>query len=79
VRLGPNAPFVGPRLAGSAPPSAPAPTTGSLEAVEMEHILRVLQKHNGHKASAAAELGISLKTMYNKLNRYDEQRRAAAG
>jgi DNA-binding NtrC family response regulator len=45
----------------------------------MEHIMRVLQKHNGHKASAAAELGISLKTLYNKLNRYDEQRRAAAG
>ena len=79
VRLGPNAPFVGPRLAGSPPPTVPPAPSGSLEAVEMEHIMRVLQKHNGHKASAAAELGISLKTLYNKLNRYDEQRRAAAG
>ena len=37
--------------------------------VEMAHIFRVLEKHNGHKASAAEELGISLKTLYNKLNR----------
>ncbi|MFL5341631.1 MAG: sigma-54-dependent transcriptional regulator, partial [Gemmataceae bacterium] len=55
VRRGP-APFT-PRLAGSAPaPVAPPPPSagGSLEVVEMDHILRVLNKHNGHKASAAA-------------------------
>jgi transcriptional regulator with PAS, ATPase and Fis domain len=59
--------------------AAPTPTNGSLHEVEMAHILRVLDKHNGHKASAAHELGISLKTLYNKLNKYEEERRAAAG
>src|SRR5262245_2534252 len=61
-----------------APSPTPAPHFGgrSLEVVEMEHILRVLEKHGGHKASAAAELGISLKTLYNKLNKYEETRRA---
>jgi DNA-binding NtrC family response regulator len=63
-------------------PPAPVPTLpvhGSLHEVEMAHILRVLEKHNGHKASAANELGISLKTLYNKLNKYEEERRATAG
>jgi DNA-binding NtrC family response regulator len=59
------------------PPPAPAPAGGSLADVEMQHIFRVLEKHHGHKASAAAELGISLKTLYNKLNRYEEEHRAA--
>lgn len=70
---GPSAPSTGTPLAG------PHFAGGSLEAVEMDHILRVLEKHNGHKASAAAELGISLKTLYNKVNKYEEGRRAAAG
>jgi transcriptional regulator with PAS, ATPase and Fis domain len=43
----------------------------------MEHILRVLEKHAGNKAAAAAELGISLKTMYNKLNQLQEERKTA--
>jgi transcriptional regulator with PAS, ATPase and Fis domain len=43
----------------------------------MEHILRVLEKHGGNKAAAAAELGISLKTMYNKLNQLQEERKTA--
>ncbi len=40
----------------------------------MEHILRVLNKHNGNKPAAAAELGIVLKTLYNKLNQWEEER-----
>jgi len=68
------------RMPSAVPPQPAGPHFGgSLEAVETEHILRVLEKHHGHKASAAAELGISLKTLYNKLNKYEEQRRAAAG
>ena len=43
----------------------------------MEHLLRVLEKHNGSKTAAAAELGISLKTMYNKLNQLQEERKSA--
>ena len=53
----------------------PAPRT--LREIEMEHILRVLEKHRNNKPAAAAELGISLKTLYNKLNQFDEERKAA--
>jgi DNA-binding NtrC family response regulator len=62
---------------------APAPGAGAppgartLRDIEMEHILRVLEKHGGNKAAAAAELGISLKTMYNKLNQLQEERKTA--
>ena len=45
----------------------------------MEHILRVLNKHNGNKPAAAAELGIVLKTLYNKLNQWEEERRRTRG
>jgi DNA-binding NtrC family response regulator len=70
-----------------APATASGPTLGllspaddtprTLEEIEMEHLLRVLEKHKGSKTAAAAELGISLKTMYNKLNRLEKDRKAA--
>jgi DNA-binding NtrC family response regulator len=59
--------------AGSADAAA-APRT--LREIEMEHILRVLEKNNRNKPAAAAELGISLKTLYNKLNQWEEERKA---
>jgi DNA-binding NtrC family response regulator len=43
----------------------------------MEHILGVLQKHSGNKPAAAAELGISLKTLYNRLNAWQDEKRQA--
>jgi DNA-binding NtrC family response regulator len=49
----------------------------TLREIEMEHVLRVLAKHGGNKPAAAAELGISLKTMYNKLNQLQEERKSA--
>lgn len=69
----------------SGPPTlslTPAPTGGgsgnrTLREIEMEHILRVLEKHNGNKPAAAAELGISLKTLYNKLNQMEDERKSA--
>jgi DNA-binding NtrC family response regulator len=48
----------------------------TLEDVETRHLLYVLEKHNGNKTTAAAELGISLKTIYNKLNRMEQTRKA---
>jgi DNA-binding NtrC family response regulator len=62
---------------GAAPavPAGPAPAR-TLEEIETEHMLRVLEKHGGSKTAAAAELGISLKTLYNKLNRLQEKRAA---
>mgnify|MGYP001297839677 CR=1 FL=1 len=43
----------------------------TLREVERQIVLGVLEKHNGDKRLAAAELGIALKTMYNKLNQYN--------
>jgi DNA-binding NtrC family response regulator len=40
----------------------------TLRDVEMKYILTVLEKHNGNKPAASRELGISLKTLYNKIN-----------
>ena len=67
-----------PSLALTPRPSAnPAPGSRTLREIEMEHVLRVLEKHGGNKPAAAAELGISLKTMYNKLNQLQEERKSA--
>jgi DNA-binding NtrC family response regulator len=49
----------------------------SLREVEMNHILSELKKHGGNKRAAAEVLGISLKTLYNKLNALEEERKAA--
>ena len=51
----------------------------TLKAVEMEHILRIYEKNNRDKKATAAELGVSLKTLYNKLNQYEEERRSLLG
>lgn len=40
----------------------------SLRDLEMHAIDEALERHDGNKPAAAAELGISLKTLYNKLN-----------
>jgi DNA-binding NtrC family response regulator len=41
-----------------------------LEGVVKKHILDVLQAFQGNKSAAAKALGISNKTMYNKLHMY---------
>ncbi|MBV9124610.1 MAG: hypothetical protein JO112_14735 [Planctomycetes bacterium] len=72
-------------VAGGAPTLTLAPATAgaasssarTLREIEMEHVLRVLEKHGGNKPAAANELGISLKTLYNKLNQLQEERRSA--
>jgi DNA-binding NtrC family response regulator len=56
---------------------APGGPARTLREMEMEYVLSVLHKHNGHKGLAASELGISLKTMYNKLNQHQEDQRSA--
>jgi transcriptional regulator with PAS, ATPase and Fis domain len=49
----------------------------TLREIEMEVIFHVLEKHDGDKPKAAHELGIALKTLYNKLNQHHAQ--SAAG
>ena len=46
-----------------------APT---LRDIEMKFIQTVLEKHNGNKPAAAKELGIALKTLYNKINQLQQ-------
>ncbi len=41
-----------------------------LEAVEKGHILRTLAYNHGNKTKTAQSLGITIKTLYNKLHRY---------
>lgn len=43
----------------------------TLRDIEMDVIYRVLEKHRGDKPRTANELGIALKTLYNKLNQYE--------
>ncbi|MDB5386491.1 MAG: sigma-54 factor interaction protein [Planctomycetaceae bacterium] len=50
--------------------------TKTLREIEMEVIHQCLEKHQGDKPKVAQELGISLKTLYNKLNQ--SQNSAAA-
>jgi DNA-binding NtrC family response regulator len=51
----------------------------TLDAVEKEYILGSLQRNGGNKARTAEVLGVSEKTLYNKLNRYAAEARLAAG
>ncbi len=50
-----------------------------IDRVEKEYILASLQKNGGNKARTAEILGISEKTLYNKLNRYAAEARERAG
>jgi DNA-binding NtrC family response regulator len=79
---------VSPTLSLKRPPETPVPVfepppaeqrPRTLKEIEMDHILRVLEKHGGNKPAAAAELGIVLKTLYNKLNQWQEERAKSAG
>lgn len=54
-------PLAGPTLRATSPPC-------SLREMEMQAIHDALARHAGNKSRAAEELGISLKTLYNKLN-----------
>ena len=59
-------------------PAAPAPAPAgagrgrpeSLRELEMRAILQGLERNKGNKARTAEELGISLKTLYNKLHQH---------
>ena len=66
----------------SASPAAPSAVPGphftvpegtpTLRDIEMKYIQVILEKHNGNKPAASKELGISLKTLYNKINQLQQ-------
>lgn len=61
-------------------PVSLAPSVGpgrTLREIEMQAIAEALQRHGGNKVKAAEELGISLKTLYNKLNQAAELEKSA--
>lgn len=59
---------------GREPVAASTPGEGrSLEEIEREEILAALHRHQGNKPAAARQLGISLRTLYNKLHTYRVQ------
>jgi DNA-binding NtrC family response regulator len=64
---------VSPATTADGPSTAPR----TLKDIEMEYILRAVEKHNGNKVKAAEELGISVKTIYNKLNEWEKRKLAA--
>lgn len=51
----------------------------TLHELEMKYIVRVLEQNDGNKPETAKQLGISLKTLYNKLNSMQESQRHLAG
>jgi len=50
----------------------------TLRELEMQAIHDALERHNGSKPKAAEELGISVKTLYNKLNQAETHEKSAA-
>ena len=62
-----------PTGATATPPAAVVPRKPeSLRDLEMRAILEGLERNHGNKARTAEELGISLKTLYNKLHQLQE-------
>ncbi|HEY0173521.1 MAG TPA: sigma-54 dependent transcriptional regulator [Pyrinomonadaceae bacterium] len=63
-------PSPAPSAEGRTPAAAPAaPMT--LDQLERQHILRVLEEQAGNRERAAAVLGISARTLYRKLREYE--------
>lgn len=53
--------------------------TMPLHDVEKLHILKVLDHNGGNKPETARQLGVSLKTLYNKLNAMNDESTSLAG
>lgn len=49
------------------------PAGASLEEMERHHILQTLARHDGNRRATADALGISLRTLYYRLTRYQEE------
>ncbi len=76
--------FPAPRVADGKPPLTTQPLTShqvnnpiSLRDLEMQAIYQALERNGGNKPKTAEELGISLKTLYNKLNQSQNLERTA--
>jgi DNA-binding NtrC family response regulator len=45
----------------------------TLDRLEREYILAVLERHEGHRSAAASQLGLNRRTIHRKLSRYRDQ------
>jgi two-component system NtrC family response regulator len=63
------------RFGQTKPRSLPFKTVApqTLREIELDVIKQTLERHKGNKPKVAEELGISLKTLYNKLNQVSGQ------
>ncbi len=73
-------PFVNAPGGGATPTAGSSPGVATqdgspitLEELEREHILRVLNESNGNRERAAALLGISSRTLYRKIREYENE------
>jgi DNA-binding NtrC family response regulator len=57
----------------SLPEASEAEPAVTLEDVERQHILQTLNRNAGNRTAAAKELGISRRTLYYKLNEYQQK------
>ena len=55
---------------GAAPAAPQAARPDDLDAMERDHIVRVLEDVRGNKLAAARRLGISRRTLYRRLQRH---------
>ncbi|MGE5611231.1 MAG: response regulator transcription factor [Bacillota bacterium] len=63
-----------PQRSQPSPPPPPDPASpATLEELERQHILATLARHQGNRTATAAELGISLRTLYYRLAEYQQQ------
>jgi transcriptional regulator with PAS, ATPase and Fis domain len=63
-----------PHTVDAIPDTPPAPvedTATSLQDVEAQHISQLLQQHNNNRRKVAESLGISERTLYRKLKKFD--------
>lgn len=54
----------------STPQSPDEAEATTLEKVEREHILKAMAANGGNKPATAEQLGVSLRTLYNRLEKY---------
>ena len=60
-------------IAKIADDNLPVPTGVPLDEVEQQVILQTLEQNQDKKSETANQLGISVKTLYNKLEKYQKE------
>jgi DNA-binding NtrC family response regulator len=78
IRAGGPQPPCGGARTPSEPPAGAEAGGRSLRDLERQEILAAVERHSGNRQAAAAELGISVRTLYYRLAEYQGRRTASA-